>query len=64
MSRARLRLDDLLKLVMLANLVVVGQVVLSAVLFAFPFITFLVAVRCLQIVGNLLWPGGFDGIGE
>jgi hypothetical protein len=35
------------------------QIVIGALLFSFPFIVLLVGVKMLELMGRVLWPGGF-----
>lgn len=42
-----------------AGLIVVLQLIISGILFAFPFAAFVVAVKMIEVLGNFLWPGLF-----
>ena len=53
------RLHDAVRLSARILELVLLQVVIGTVLFSFPFIVLLLGVKILELMGRVLWPGGF-----
>lgn len=58
-SKANQKVIELLQLLWWVGLVVCIQLFISAILIMFPFAAFVVAVKMIEVLGNVLWPGLF-----